>query len=146
MKPDWGLGLRAVILILLAGAAVWLFLITANHSAPPSQDAPVTIAKDWKTDLPKINTETDTVLAHLGITKIKRREIPVPGVNISRSELHIELPTGVVPIELNRALNVMAQKHGARAVASENLKEHTVSIHIVLNEVIVETVIATPKR
>ena len=54
------------------------------------------------------------------------------------------IPPDVLPVQLNQALNSMARRYHGRAIASENLKENSVTIHIELEGYIVETIILRP--
>jgi hypothetical protein len=144
MKFDWGVAVRVACLLLLLTAAIGL-IVNKHLEKQQPQQTPQSI--DWKNDLPKIDAGIDTVFAHFGIPENpkRKRAIPIPDAPVSRIERRIDLPAGVMPVELNQALNNLAQQFGARAIASENLHDHIVTIHIVVNNYIIQTVIASTK-
>ena len=49
-------------------------------------------------------------------------------------------------ISLNVAFNQLAKRYDGRAIASENLKENTVTIHIEIEGYIIQTIIVKPTR
>ena len=93
-----------------------------------------------------VDREVDTVMAHFRIERkwIRKQLIPIPNAEISRTERRIMIPPDVLPVQMNQALNSMARRYHGRAIASENLKENSVTIHIELEGYIVETIILRP--
>ncbi|MFI5252782.1 MAG: hypothetical protein ACHQQQ_10165 [Bacteroidota bacterium] len=130
--------------VLLAGAGIGLFMMQKPKLVPIVQK-PVE-QKDWHTDLPVIDSEIDTILVHFGIEKtwLKKKQYPIPETNLSRVERKIELPLDILPVQMNQVLNTMVHKYNARAIASENSKEHLVTIHVVLNGYVIQTLILHP--
>jgi hypothetical protein len=93
-----------------------------------------------------IDREIDSVLHHLGIEpdQTRRKEIPVPHSEYPRIERRVLLPWDIAPVTVNAALNTMARRYRGRAIGSENMTEHTVTIHIEVEGLILETIVLKP--
>ena len=91
----------------------------------------------------EIDREIDSVLSGYGIGKpdIKIGEYDLPLNNIRRTERRISVPAGIPRLLMNRSINMIAGRYGARAIGSENLKEKTVNIHVKAGSIIVQSVI-----
>jgi hypothetical protein len=139
MKLDKGFFFRIFASVLLAGAAVGLYVMNQTPLTPPPASAEEQLAKT----LAQIDREIDTVLAHFGIEPawIRKQQVTVPNNVFIRTERRVMIPPDVVTVQMNAALNSMMRHYGGRAVATENLKENTVTIHLKLQEQIVQTVV-----
>ena len=141
-KLGSGVLLRVLLSVMLAGAALTLFLM---HRA--TLDRPPEVRQHNVRDIvADVDREVDTVLVHFRIEKrwIRKEQIPIPNAEISRTERRVTIPPDVIPVQLNQALNTMARRYNGRAIASENLKENSVTIHIELEGYIVQTIILKP--
>jgi hypothetical protein len=136
---------RVVVSVVLAAGAVGLFLLQRPKPLPP-QPKVRTERSDWRTSLPEIDRDIDTILSHYGIEKsfCKKKQYPIPGAQISRIERKIELPIDIIPVQLNQVLNAMVHNYDGRAIASENTREHLVTIHLEINGYIIQTLILHP--
>jgi hypothetical protein len=145
-RRNAGFFLKAAGSVLAAGAAAALFLLsrptprgTDGGAAPPSPEAapgrPATVAL--------LDRQIDTVLAGFGIGAgtVKKRAYAVPEENFTRTERIVPLSDTVAAVSVNAAMNAMARRHGGRAVAAENARLGTVTIHIELDGIVVHTVI-----
>jgi hypothetical protein len=147
LQVKFGLSIftRVIISVVLAAGAVGLFLLQKPKPVP---EPPKTRSErtDWRASLPEIDREVDTILAHWGTDKrlCKKKQYPIPGAQISRTERKIELPIDIFPVQLNQELNAMVHKYDGRAIASENMREHLVTIHLEVNGYIVQTLILHP--
>lgn len=144
MKTDTGIILRVSISALLAIGVLGLFLLQRPKA---SQQSGITAPhEDWKSSLPIIDREIDTILAHYGIerTWLKKKAFPIPEAGFSRIERRIEIPLDIVPVQMNQTVNGMARRFKASAIASENSKEHLVTIHIELNGYVIQTLVLHP--
>jgi len=94
-----------------------------------------------------IDRGVDSVLAGFGIepASTRKRIITVPNSGTSRTERRVPVPPEVPSVEVNAALNSLAKAFGGRAVGSENAKERTVTIHLEIGRIIVESVILKPE-
>jgi hypothetical protein len=139
---------RVVLSVVLAAAAIGLFLLQQKPKPTPLPEAPRTRNEhtDWHSSLPEIDREIDTILVHYGINKslCKKKLYPIPGAKISRIERKIELPPDIIPVEMNQVLNAMVHHYDGRAIASENSREHLVTIHLEVNGYIIQTLILHP--
>ncbi len=141
-KFDKAIIFRFLVSISLAGAALVLFLMNRSTLEKPVEKR----QRDVKEIVADVDHEVDTVLAHFQIEKkwIRKQQIPIPNSQINRTERRILIPTDLLPVQVNLMLNTMAKRYNGRAIASENLKENSVTIHIELEGYIVQTIILKP--
>ena len=132
-----GLIFRLLSAILLGAAALGLFLLNNRESGSLHEsDASGTSAV-----LRAIDPEIDSVLTQFGVRQEWIRKKRISSENVIRYERRVSIPRTVVPALLNRAMNALARRFDGRAVATENLKQNTVTIHVEIGKVIVETVV-----
>ena len=139
MGLDKSIIFRFFFILVLVGAAIGLFLANPSQwTKPPAQSQ-----QNLTSVVKAIDQQVDTIFAKFRIEKkwCRRREVAIPGSILNRVERKIMIPPEIIPVQMNRALNLMAQRYGGRAIGSENLKENTVTIHIKLENYIIETII-----
>lgn len=143
-----GTTIRLIISILLAGGALIIFLVSRKNVSEIPRPSGVSSEhlKAIALTAGDIDRQVDTVLSHFGIENewIQKRQILLPDGPLQRIERRIAIPRDIVPVQLNQALNIMAKRFNAYAVASENLKENTVTIHIKLEGIVTQTLILKP--
>ena len=135
-----GSWIRLVSSITLASLALGLFLISRTSmmkpigSATPAPNAVI---------VGRIDREVDSVLSHFRIESawIRKKVITLRTAGLSRIERLVAIPPDVLAVQLNVAMNTMAKKYDARAIASENLMENTITIHIELLGYIIQTIV-----
>ncbi len=134
-----GVIFRLLLAAALGCAALALFFL----SMPDPERTPDQLRQEFSASLPAIDHEVDSVLTRFGIEQawVRKRQIAVPEQNFVRTERRVAVPPEVVPAIMNVAFNSMAHRFGGRAVATENVKENSVTIHIELQKVIVQTII-----
>lgn len=151
MKIDKGILFRTIISIVLGLGGVAFFLahqygvgpmgkqVAASEGSPRRQQA----SADWREQLPAMDAEIDTAIVHSGIQKwwVKKKLFPVTDANFSRVERRIEVPRELLIIEMNTSLNELAHRYNGRAIASENLREHLVTVHVDIAGFVVQTII-----
>ncbi|MBI4546993.1 MAG: hypothetical protein HY707_03375, partial [Ignavibacteriae bacterium] len=125
--------------VLLAIIALGLFWMNNNKS----RYIPKEISQDLIIAAKQIDHEVDSVLVEFDIHKHwgRKRQIAVAKTNLYRTERRMLIPPDALPIQINLALNAMAKRYNGRAIASENMKDNSVTIHIEVDGYIVETVI-----
>ena len=106
-----GLAFRIGGSVLVAGILLALFLI--GREVQPSTESSLPDPKETLAAIALLDRGIDAVLAGFDI----------------------------VPVDVNAALNATAHRYRARAVASENLRLHSVTIHLELDGAVVHTVI-----
>ena len=141
-KFDKGVFVRLLVSAALAAGALSLFLVHRATLVQPPEVRQRTVREI----VADVDREVDTVLAHFQIEKrwIRKQQIPIPNAEISRTERRVLIPPDVLPVQMNQVLNAMARRYHGRAIASENLKENSVTIHIELEGYIVQTIILKP--
>jgi hypothetical protein len=137
-----GILVRVIISVGLAAAALTLFLLQRSHLERP----PEVRQRNVREMVAAIDREVDTVLVRFRIEPrwVRKSQVPIPNAEISRTERRILTPPELVPVQMNQVLNAMARRYAGRAIASENLKENSVTIHIELEGYIVQTLILKP--
>jgi hypothetical protein len=156
---------RLVISLLLGVTAAGLFFLNrtsltrpGTHTVPsgegltgsrgsgghPGEPAPTPLPAA----LGEIDREVDSVLVHLGIESswTRKREMTLPNAPFPRIERRVLIPKELATVTINAALNEMARRFNGRAVASENLRENQVTIHIEIDGTIVQTIILRPTK
>jgi hypothetical protein len=95
-----------------------------------------------------IDRGVDSVLDGFGIdrTSIRKKALAVPKAGISRIERRLMIPPELPSVRVNLALNSLAGAFGGRAVGSENTREGTITIHIEIQKLIVESIVLKPER
>jgi hypothetical protein len=133
---------RILVSVMLAGAALTLFLMHRATLVRP----PEVRQRNVREIVADVDREVDTVLARFQIERrwIRKVEIPIPNAEISRTERRVSIPPEVMPVQVNQVLNAMARRYNGRAIASENLKENSVTIHIELEGYIIQTIVLKP--
>lgn len=136
---DKGIIFRFLLSIVLAAAALGLFLMSRAKITEPAAKS----EKDFSLVTLQLDRDVDTVLSHFKIQKewTKKLQFPVPNSSLNRIERRILIPPDVLPVQMNLVLNRMAKRYNGRAVASENLKENIVTIHIEVEGTIIETIV-----
>jgi hypothetical protein len=139
MQFDRGIVTRIVVSVLLAAAAVSLYVFSSQTTIPPPRAAEC----DFASVLDSIDKQVDAVLASYGVepSSVKRKEFVEPEERFVRVERRVLIPPTVIPATVNRDLNLLARQYRGRAVATENLRENSVTIHILVQENVVQTVI-----
>ena len=134
-----GIAVRLSISISLALVAAVLFVLNNARE----QKTPEALEREFELSSRTIDKEIDLVLDHFGIEKtwVRRKEINDPAGIFRRIERRVAIPASVIPALLNRELNSLAHRFRGRAVATENLKENSVTIHIILQQTVVQTLI-----
>ena len=129
---------RSLLSVVLGTAALGLFWLNETTT---------TKHQDFRATLKQIDEEVDTVLARSGVEQkwIRKQAVALPNENFSRIERRVTIPPDFLPLQLNAALNSMAHRYNGRAVGTEDLKQHTVTIHIEMQRVIVQTIILKTK-
>ena len=139
--------IRIALSIVLACVALGVFLLNQRtlKTQPDNMESKES-GQELSSVLAGIDHDVDSVLTRFGIEKewIRKREIPLEKINLTRTERRVAIPLNVLPITMNAAFNMMAKRYNGRAVASENLKENAVTIHIEVKGYIIQTIIVKP--
>ena len=142
-KLDKPIIFRFLLSIVLAGATLALFLNRSKQvNTPPVKPIDHT-SQDILETAAEIDREVDSVLVHFNIEKewSRKRQINIPNTDFFRTERHVLIPPGVQTVQMNQVFNTMAHRYNGRAIASENTREKTVTIHIETEGYIVQTII-----
>ena len=145
--PGTPILIRIVLSLVLACIALGVFLLNQRTLKTHSNSVETKEREqELSSALANIDHDVDSVLTRFGIEKewIRKRQIPLEKVKLTRTERRVAIPENVLPITMNAAFNTMAKRYNGRAVASENLKENTVTIHIEVKGCIIETIIVKP--
>ena len=131
--------MQIVIAVAVAGSALTMFVVS-RKTISDIERAKLLLTP---TIVANIDREVDTVLAHFGIEQawVKKSSISLANSPIMRVERRVAIPRDVLPVQMNVALSAVAKKYSARAIASENVKENSVTIHIELQGFVVQTII-----
>ena len=136
---DKGTVMRSLVAIALAIAALSLFFLNRKTVVIPPEPA----RQDLSEAIKQIDREVESLLAKFRIEEgwIRKRRVSTPDKTFFRVERRIKIPQDIIPALVNVELNSMAHRFDGRAVATENLKENSVTIHIELGRTIVQTIV-----
>ena len=136
---DKSIFFRSFIILVMAGTAVGLFVLNQSMASAPSGQT----HKDISIAAGEIDRQVDSVLIQFRIDKkwYRKKNVEIPGTNFNRVERKVLIPPEIIPVQMNQALNMIAQRYGGRAIGSENLRENSVTIHIKLEGYIIQTII-----
>jgi hypothetical protein len=131
--------LRAVIL-LMAGVCLLLLLFRPAPPAPSRPDAPPT---DLTRIAAEVDRDVDSILVDFRIEKNlwRKHAVNVPGATVPRTERKVLATMHLPAVLLTAALDQMAKGFGGRAIGTENTKEGSVSVHIEVGGMILQTII-----
>jgi hypothetical protein len=89
----------------------------------------------------EIDAVIDTLLMKYRIEKewVKSWQVQTPEKGFLRSERRVLVPPDFVSLSFNLDLNRMLSDYGARAIASERTKESIVTMHVVKESTVLET-------
>ena len=89
----------------------------------------------------EIDAVIDTLLARYRIEKewVKSWQVQIPEKGFRRSERRVFVPPDFISLSFNLDLNRMLADCGARAIASERTKESIVTMHVVKEGTVLET-------
>jgi hypothetical protein len=124
--------------ILLASAAGLLFILNRQENKMPED-----LQQEFDLSVREIDREVDNILENFGIerTWIQRKEIAGIDDGFTRIERRVLIPPTIIPVLINREFNLLAKRFHGKAVATENLRENSVTIHIVLHQSVIQTII-----
>jgi hypothetical protein len=133
--------IRVIASLLLALGALALFLL--GRADPPAIGPGVAGPPGDIHAADSSDVGIDSVLGTFGIPEraIRKRSAESGAPELPRTERRVTIGPGIVPVVVNAALNRLAHRYGARAVASENIRLNTVTIHIELAGAVIHTVI-----
>ena len=142
-KFEKGVIFRLLLSGVLASLALGLFLLSSTTFRKPA----VQTTEDLAGTLENIDKEVDSVFVRFGIARewVHKRKVDPANSAASRIERRVTIPPTIPSVQMNIALNTMAHRFNGRAVATENLKENSVTIYIELNKKIVQTIILVVK-
>ncbi len=138
---------RAVISVLLGVAAAGLFFLNRMSLTRPEEHQAHTEPLPGRPAVAgEIDREVDSVLVRFGIDASwsRKKEIEIPNSQFVRIERRVLIPKDLATVVMNEAFNAMAKRFNGRAIASENLRENHVTIHIEVDGSVVETIILRP--
>jgi hypothetical protein len=142
-----GLRIRVILAILLACCAVLLVLLNVatekiGQRAGRGRATAVRTVSAEDAALVGINSVVDTLLARYQIDRrsVKSWYVQTADKRNIRLERRVIVPSDFLSVKFNLDLNRMVSAYDARAVATERTKESTVTMHIIRNKMIVQTI------
>ena len=142
-----GLRIRFMAAILLACCAVLLVLLNVatekiGQRAGRGRATAGRIVPAEDAGLSGINTVVDTLLARYQIDRrsVKSWYVQTQDKRNIRLERRVIVPPDFVSMKFNLDLNRMVSAYGARAVATERTRESTVTMHIIKDKMIVQSI------
>lgn len=139
MKADTSTIVRISLSVFLAGAAAFLFTLNREESA----ERPEEFEPGFVLSVQQIDKEIDGILENFGVEKtwVKKKEIGGRNSQFARIERRVLIPPTIIPVLVNHEFNMLARRYQGRAIATENIRDNIVTIHILLHRTIIQTVI-----
>jgi len=124
--------------VVLACLAVALFILNREEQVK----APQELQREFLVSARAIDKGVDDILDRFGVEKtwIRKKQLTADE-RFTRVERRVVIPPSIIPAMVNREMNLLAHRFQGRAVATENLRENTVTIQIILDRSVIQTVI-----
>ncbi|MBI3189203.1 MAG: hypothetical protein HYZ33_01005 [Ignavibacteriales bacterium] len=144
MKFEQNLISRIFAIMTLAGISFGLYSTKSPVSAVTKSET--NEPSYLQVNLNEIDVQVDSLLVKHGILlkAIRKKKIQAKESDFVRIERQVPTPTGLVSVLMTANFHAMAKRYNGRAIASENLKENTVTIHIEAGKNIVQSLILRP--
>ena len=115
-----------------------LFILNREDTKTPEE-----LQQEFSLSAQGIDKGIDDILDHFGVEKewVRKKNIEGGDGRFHRVERRVLIPPTIIPAMVNREMNLLARRFQGRAVATENLKENTVTIQILLYQSVIQTVI-----
>ncbi|GEM_PF-2037553 len=142
MKFDQSIIYRILLVILLTGTVYGFHVMTRSVDPKPQVPEPV-VAEPLAVNLPEIDATIDSILVKYGVNLkyVRKKKIAVQDSGFVRIERQVPIPPKVGTVLMTAEFHGMAQRYGGRAVASENLKENSTTVHLEAGKSIVQSLV-----
>jgi hypothetical protein len=141
MKFEQKLISRIFTILILSGISFGLYS-TTNSDIPKPVEKPK-LNQTLSLNPGEIDRNIDSLLVKYGVIlkRVRKKKILVPGNDFVRIERLVPIPPQVVPLFMTADFHALAKRYGGRAIASENLKENSVTVHIEAGKNIIQSLI-----
>lgn len=129
---------RLMLIGVLTAGAVVLFFVQKGPGVPEAQYHGRTSVHSME----EVNVVVDTLFARYGIREhwVRTWRVEVPNGNFARIERRVFVPSDFISLRFNQDLNTMLSAFGARAIATERSRENTVSMHVIQDALVVQSI------
>jgi hypothetical protein len=140
--------LKSRLLIVGALAAATVVLLLSMRVRDKVEDRTLLDEANARPLLQAIDARVDSLLDRYTIQQAWRKSwiVTTPGKKFIRKERRITVPSRFVSLDFNHDLSRELSGVSARLIASERTKESTVSMHIMVDDMIVETLVFVLNR
>ena len=140
------LRLRVIVAVMLLASCFVLFM--ANRVTEKIEGKSLLKEAELRPFLLEINQSVDTLLDRYEIDRkwVASWNVMSRDRRFIRVERRVYVPPQFISLDFNHDLSRALAKYGARVVATERTKEMSVSMHIILNGMIVESITFVLKR
>jgi hypothetical protein len=140
--------LKSRLLIIGALAAATVVLLLSMRVRDKVEDRTLLDEANARPLLKAIDARVDSLLDRYNIQQAWRKSwiVTTPGKKFIRKERRITIPSRFVSLDFNHDLSRELSGVSARLIASERTKESAVSMHIVVDDMIVETLVFVLNR
>jgi hypothetical protein len=142
---DAGLLMRQLLAGVLAASVVVLAVLYV--AKPRSGGADESEESAWRQGAKEIDAVIDTMVGRHGIPPewVRTWRVKVPGTPFFRVERRIWVPREFVVLRFNHELDQQLSGYGAKVVGLERTVQGTVTLHVIHNGVVVESLSFVPK-
>jgi len=140
--------LKSRLLIIGALAAATVVLLLSMRVRDKVEDRTLLDEANARPLLQAIDARVDSLLDRYNIQQAWRKSwiVTTPSKKFIRKERRITVPSRFVSLDFNHDLSRELSGVSARLIASERTKESTVSMHIMVDDMIVETLVFVLNR
>jgi len=145
-KLSAALRVRVVIVLMLAVGGLVLFM--ANRVTETIEKRTVMQERRARPLLQEVNEIVDTLLDRHRINPrwVTSWNVSTRDRRFIRQERRVYVPPGFVSLDFNHDLSQLLAQHDTRVVASERTKEESVSMHVIHDGMIIESITFVLKR
>jgi len=135
---------RIFIIIGLTIIVVGLLELNERRSNVQSPESPPSVGGGFHRR--EVEAIVDSTLRRMGVVNVRYAQPAVTGSQPVRRSVKVDVSNTFEPLKLLGALRDSLDRLGVRLVATENLKEHTSSIHLINHDLVFESIIIAQAR
>lgn len=130
---------RIFTILVLAGITFGLY--STNKAPMPKPETKPESPHQVSINFEEIDRNVDSMLANYGVAlkHTRKKKLQDRESDFIRVERQTPTPPNLITLLVTADFHAMAKRYGGRAIASENLKENSVTIHIELEKNIVQS-------
>jgi hypothetical protein len=135
---------RIILAAALAVVAVVLTILNDRRLDVTAPQAAASVSPQMSREV--ISAIVDSTLKRMGVSSIHHTQVAVDGNQQVRMSVRIKVPVSFESLKLLRVLRDSVSRFGVRLVATENLREHSSSVHLISHNIIFESIVMSREQ